>query len=259
MIDVLYTLGPSSCSVGGENRELRWSLRSLAKYGRGIGRVVVVGYPPDWLSDEVVRLPVERPAGLQKDAVIWHNVMTAIDAGVVSGRFLLSSDDHFTTRPFDYERTPLWWRQKNLIPPYAQCRGGEGYRRVLDQTRRILLQFGYGICKCNPHRNTVVDCRLAPEANRLLAAAPDKEVGLEINSVMGNLRHRIFGEQFVEMHDWKVPCFDERAVASGFMSIRDRALDDHRFVEYMEREFGAPCRYERTNVGAPVRCLSVHG
>ena len=61
---------------------------------------------------------------------------------------------------------------------------------------------------------------------------------------MGNLRHRIFGEPFVEMHDWKVSRFDGRAVASGFLSIRDRALEDPRLVDYLEGEFGSHCRYE---------------
>ena len=38
MMDVLYIVGPES---GHQNRELRWSLRSLEKFGRNLGRVVV--------------------------------------------------------------------------------------------------------------------------------------------------------------------------------------------------------------------------
>lgn len=246
VIDVLYTLGPAECSAGGANRELRWSLRSLAKYGLGVGRVIVVGYPPDWLSDEVVRFPVERPAGLRKDAVIWHNVMAAIDSGVVSGRFLLSSDDHFLTRPFDLPSTPLWQRRSATIPDYASCRGGEDYRLVMDQTRRTLLRYGYWIAKCNPHRNTLVDCRCAPELRRLLSAAPDRSVGLEFNCAMGNVMHRVLGTPFVQMKDWKVAAFDARAVEAGAFSIRDRAMDDPAFVAYMLGEFGEPCRYEKS-------------
>ena len=117
MIDVLYTLGPDS---GHDNQELRWSLRGLEKFGRNVGRVIVVGYPPDWLSDEVVRFPVEKPEGLEKDAIIWHNVMSAIDAGVVSGRFLLSSDDHFITATFDFDKTPLWRRTSHGAPPRSR-------------------------------------------------------------------------------------------------------------------------------------------
>lgn len=249
VIDVLYTIGPAECSAGGANRELRWSLRSLAKYGRNVGRVVVVGYPPDWLSDEVVRLPVERPAGLEKDAVIFHNVMAAIDAGAVSGRFLLSSDDHFLSAPFDMERTPLWQRKNNFIPTYAECRGGDGYRRVLDQTRRVLLASGYGIVKCNPHRNTLCDSRCAPELERLLATAPARNVGIEFNCAMGNVMHAVFGLPFERMHDWKVPAFDPRAVEAGAFSIRDRALADPKLLAWFAAEFGEPCRYEKRGGG----------
>ncbi len=249
VIDVLYVLGPAECSAGGANRELRWSLRSLAKYGRGVGRVVVAGYPPDWLSDEVVRLPVERPAGLEKDAVIFHNVMAAIDSGAVSGRFLLSSDDHFLSMPFDLPSTPLWQRRQGLIPVYAECRGGEGYRRVLDQTRRVLLASGYGIVKCNPHRNTLCDARCAPELRRLLASAPMRSVGIEFNCAMGNVMHRVFGLPFAQMHDWKCPAFDPRAVAAGAFSIRDSALADPNLLAWFAAEFGAPCKYEKPGSG----------
>ena len=249
MTDVLYTLGPDS---GHDNQELRWSLRSVAMFGRNVGRVIVAGYPPDWLSDEVVRFPVERPEGLRKDAVIFHNVMSAIDAGVVSWTFLLSSDDHFLTAPCDFDATPLWAREKDgapvSIPPYANGRGGNDYRLVLDQTRRVLLAAGYGIAKTNPHRNTVIDYRLAPELKRLRDAAPDKSVGIEINCAMGNLRHDVMGVPFRLMKDWKVRHLRTDAVAAGAFSIRDAAFDDPAFVAYMGSLFREPCVYERKDM-----------
>ena len=55
--DVVYVVGkPDKCK---DNYMLRASLRSIAKYGKNIGRVIVAGYPPDWLSDAVVKVHVE--------------------------------------------------------------------------------------------------------------------------------------------------------------------------------------------------------
>ena len=243
MIDVLYTLGPDS---GHDNRELRWSLRGLEKFGRNVGRVIVAGFQPDWLSDEVVKFPVAIPPGKEKDAIIWHNVMSAIDAGVVSGRFLLSSDDHFLTAPFDFDQTPLWRRTtKDGKAAEIPVRTGTPYWRVMAQTREVLLANGYGIAKTNPHRNTVIDCRCVEEAKRLLATAKNQSVGLEINCVMGNLRNRIFGEPFVQVHDYKVGHLNRDAIESGFFSIRDSAFSDPAFTVFMRGAFGVPSKYEK--------------
>ena len=242
MIDVLYTLGPNS---GHDNQELRWSLRGLEKFGRNVGRVIVAGFPPDWLSDEVVKFPVAIPPGKEKDAIIWNNVMSAIDTGVVSGRFLLSSDDHFLAAPFDFDQTPLWRRTKNGAPAEIPDRGGTAYWRVMAQTRDVLLANGYGIAKTNPHRNTVIDCRCVDEAKRLLSTAKNQSVGLEINCVMGNLRHKMFDEPFVQIKDWKVRQLSRSAIESGFFSIRDDAFSDPAFTTFMNASFGVPSKYER--------------
>ena len=58
-MDILYIIGKnkSLCS----NFELKCSLRSIAKYGKNIDRVFVAGYCPEWLSDEVIKIPYEQP------------------------------------------------------------------------------------------------------------------------------------------------------------------------------------------------------
>ena len=56
-MDILYIV--KGGATGGTDDELRCSLRSLARYGRGVGRVFVAGGPPAWLSDAVVRVPFE--------------------------------------------------------------------------------------------------------------------------------------------------------------------------------------------------------
>ena len=51
MIDVLYIVGTGS---HWNNYELRYSLRTLEKYGKNIGRVFVSGFNPVFLSNEVI-------------------------------------------------------------------------------------------------------------------------------------------------------------------------------------------------------------
>ena len=53
-MDILYIVGNfSKC----DDWEFRFSLRSIDKYGKNIGRVFVCGYCPDWLSDNIIKIP----------------------------------------------------------------------------------------------------------------------------------------------------------------------------------------------------------
>ena len=55
-MDILYVIGRGSQK---NNLELRMSLRSICKYGKNIGKVIVAGTPPKWLSDEAEKLVVQ--------------------------------------------------------------------------------------------------------------------------------------------------------------------------------------------------------
>ena len=55
MTDIVYILGDGAAAI--DDRPLRWSLRSLEKFATNVGRVVVCGRIPEWLSDEVVKVP----------------------------------------------------------------------------------------------------------------------------------------------------------------------------------------------------------
>ena len=57
-MDILYVIGKGS---EWNNNELRFSLRSIAKYGKNIDRVFIVGYKPDFVSDEVTFIPCDDP------------------------------------------------------------------------------------------------------------------------------------------------------------------------------------------------------
>lgn len=58
MTDILYILGHGADKI--DNVPLRWSLRSLAKHATNVGRVIVAGNIPAWLSDEVVKVPIDE-------------------------------------------------------------------------------------------------------------------------------------------------------------------------------------------------------
>ena len=103
-MDILYILGGGSKR---DNIELRWSLRSIEKFGANIGRIAVAGVIPDWVSDEIISIPVEQKSPLYAKNN-FHNVMEAVRSGELDDKFLLSADDHFYVKPVDFDDFPLF-------------------------------------------------------------------------------------------------------------------------------------------------------
>lgn len=247
-MDILYIVGPPGLSKHG-NQELRWSLRSVAKYARNVGRVIVAGYPPDWLSDAVVRHEVLDRPGEFKFRRIWRCAFAVIDAGLLKGEFLVSFDDNFYTAPVDVDATPFWMRRPALLPFGTQRSGGENYRRSIAETRRRLLAAGYPIVDCACHCNTRLHAEDAAAARALddAGGGPHHWLGLDLEATFVNIRaKREPGIVFTHRKDWKCEKYEQAAVDAGQFSIGDGAFDDPAFVGYMAREFGAPCVYEKT-------------
>lgn len=247
-MDLLYFVGPEPVSKHG-NQELRWSLRSVAKYARNLGRVIVAGYPPDWLSDEVVRFPVEDAPGDYKFWCIWKKLFAAIDAGVVEGEFIASGDDHFYTAPFDTDKTPFYYRRRGILPLEEQQSGGGGYRRYLAATRDLLVRNGYPCRDCAGHCNFRIDTKDAPEVRRIVADYKGslRYYGFDLASCFINVRSMREHIEWTFRKDHKVTSLDEdkEAVSCGQFSCDDAAFNNPAFMSYMAREFGSPCRFEK--------------
>ncbi len=247
MIDVLYLVGPPEADGRGY-QELRWSLRSLAKYARNVGRVIVAGYPPDFLSDRVERFPNRNNGERHKFLCQWRKLFAAIDAGVVKGEFLLAYDDNFYARPFDADATPRYYRMEALPPLERENRGGENYRRVLAATRATLLDAGYGIVDAASHCNLRLDTADADEVRRLACTTKHKdawELGLDIGVMFYNVRMRRAPFKGVYRPDRKIFRLTDADIADGQFSSDAQTFNDPRFVSWMNREFGTPCIYEK--------------
>lgn len=239
-MDLLYVVGPDS---GHGNRELRWSLRSVAKYARGLGRVVVAGYPPEWLSEEVVRFPFPN-AGKGKLRNQARALFAVVGAGAVGpGEFAFGDDDVFLSAPLDLNALPFFCRS-NAIPPLdRQTQGGDAYRQLLANTRAALVENGYPAVEAVGHAFRRLRTDEADEVRRLWDAAPDP--GIELQAAFQNVRARRERVDFTRRQDIKMRAWDEDAVKSGMFSIGDQAFADGRVLEWFETTFGTPCRFER--------------
>lgn len=242
MMDVLYIVGPES---GHRNRELRWSLRSLEKFGRNLGRVVVAGYPPDWLAPEVVRVPCEDVPGESKFRNQWRCLYAALNAGAVDGEFLLACDDNVYTAPVDLDATPFYFRRRCLpeIGDGWPKDSGYNYRQFLAATREALVAEGYPARDCEGHQNSRCDTRDADEALRIVLAHPS-ERGWGIASMFINVRALREHIKWTHRPDIKLRRFSASEVATEQFSFDDPAFEDPRFEKFMAESFGGKCRFE---------------
>lgn len=144
---VMYVLGDGSSH---DNQELRWSLRSLEKFCLDEVEPVVVGRVPDWFLGD--SLKADDPTN-RKNKNIMYKVAYGIQAGIVSGEFLFSSDDHFLVKHYSFASGPRWIKNPMLkeLPVGAAA---TGWDRLTDATRRALLGAGYPAMDFEHHFNT---------------------------------------------------------------------------------------------------------
>lgn len=97
--DIVYIIGDKS---EWNDNELRYSLRSLMQFGRNFGKIVIVGYCPDWLDTQLVTvIPVADEKN--KTYNIMNKVRVAAQSEAVSDDFIYFCDDYilFDTIYFD--------------------------------------------------------------------------------------------------------------------------------------------------------------
>ena len=247
-MDIVYTLGGNSRH---DNIELRWSLRSMVKNCRNIGNVIVVGVIPDWLSDDVIKIPVEQRSRIVQKNMI-RNIKAVVDAGVVDEDFLVSADDHFYVKPVDFDLWPIY-KVDNLPHLVKFEEGHYEYKLGLVGSRWLLSRYGLPVYNTSCHYNVRASARSLKYDYELMRAATSDEYRMNAWSLIGNMALAEHPEIPVVQHDdIKItePIRDieqlNRIIGeSEFFSIDDDAFDGGALEMFMNSAFGEMCRYEK--------------
>ncbi len=146
-IDIVYVLGTGS---KWSDNEIRFSLRSVEKYLKGIGNIYIVGAKPDFLQN-VIHVPavdVFDPA-INADGNMTHKILLACAIPELSDNFLFMNDDFVVLKPMVAAEIP-WLHKgdmKDRPEPYWK---EQFYRHRLRRTFETLrdrmqttLQYDY--------------------------------------------------------------------------------------------------------------------
>lgn len=217
-MNILYVVGTGS---KWSNNELRFSLRSIAKYGQNIDRVFIVGNKPDFVSNEVGYLPCDDPYGA-KHKNIHYKMRNAIRELPLGDHFLISSDDHFYIQDVDFNNYPVYCKESEIPTRLQKGHLVTNYWRSLFETRELLMRNRLPIYQTNPHCNTHIDVQLWRANKHIFKEAYLLPHGGEINCVMGNLMIA-HGAKPTPYVDCKVKYFD------SIKGLKDMLQDKHCF------------------------------
>lgn len=245
-MQILYVVGDGSPR---DNLELRMSLRSIAKYGKNITGVSVVGKPPKWLSPEVSTLEVEDRYSYKHQNIL-SCIEKAVEAGLVEGDFLYSSDDHFYVKPVDFAEYP-YFMKKELRTSYQRIDPFYKYHRSLYDTRKLLEKHNLPTMNYAQHCNTHMHTDIIKEMLPIIHESYEMPFGAEPTSLIMNVwQTKPNRPPVVYRKDVKVR--RANTVADIYDAIGDRdcfSIADSLFMysaifTFFKKEFPTPCKYE---------------
>ena len=239
-MDVLYV-------VRGDSPDLRYSLRSVAKFASNVGRMVVAGTDlPGWLSDEVVKVEVPSPYDRKQKNILFA-ILEAMRRGAVAGPCLYSSDDHYLLAPYDFDAFPWFARPSGYGLPVSP----NPYRMSVYVAGALL---GANRLPCSNrvdgHWNTHLDARDLPFVERLVGGYETTRWGCEPSTpfvAAGIAAGRCPGLTVRPDKKLRDDNADFEAVAGehcGMLSAL--ALESMpRLRAWLEKKFPEPCRWEK--------------
>lgn len=241
---ILYIIGEGSKN---DNIELRYSLRSIS-YCRGVDKVGIVGFKPDFVSDEVEFYPCDDPYN-RKHKNMMRKVLGFAESEFAPDHFLMSSDDHIYIRPCDFDNYPVYYQREELYKEVPLGKGKNGYYKSLVETRGLLEKYNLPIYMCNIHANTHFDTELYKHNRLIFAEAMELEHGGEVSAIMGNLMIANGATQTF-FPDKKIKEFanskelSEQIYEAECISLSDKSIECG-ILPYIDKLFPNKCRYEK--------------
>lgn len=244
-MDILYVLGKGS---KWNNNELRYSLRSIEKFGKNVGNVYVIGHNPGFLSRNVTVLQIEDYMDA-KHKNILNKIVKAVHYTPVADHFLLSSDDHFYIKETDFDNYPVYC--KGLLPDVVtEGDKGKNYKKSLVDTRNILNEHGYTQCHFGWHGNTHITKEAITLAKDFIQQSFESTYGYEPTSLLLNVLYATKPFEIVCRIDLKldddingVDSVIEHIGDSECFSISDAAVK-LGVEEYLQQMFPDKSKYE---------------
>jgi hypothetical protein len=206
-MDILYIVGKNKSKCF--DWELRFSLRGIEKYGKNVGRVFVAGYCPYWLSDKVIKVPVDdvypEPMNIvEKHINMLSVILHVVDTTDIDDEFLISMDDHFYIRETDFDNYPFYSRffpetMRDDFPPSITP-----YHMFLNETRNLCLKHKLSCKNLTLHRNMHMSRKIINECRNELNTIIKQKIPCEHMMFLLNYWYTKYGFEITPTLDTKI-------------------------------------------------------
>ena len=230
--------------------DLRCSLRSVARSGRKVDKVWVAGDCPDWLSDEITKLPFKQPVSNPKNFKDKHRNLQETLRYIstqeeIPEEFIVGFSDVFLTKPVDFSSYPYYAKvTKNGLDLPAS--GGDDYSRSLRSTRAFLEEKELPIRYTTFHRFMRINKQSIKDSETLFDEVIERDIDVEPFCLVGNVmisKTEIVLTPVVDYKIWKgdewwksspevTDCFSIRTIGYGPLQL------------LLESKYKNKCKYE---------------
>ena len=244
-MDILYCLGEGS---KWNNNELRYSLRSLEKFGKNVGNIYVVGYDPGILSDKVTFIDCPNKYD-RKQKNILQAVVYAVEHSDIGEEFLYSSDDHFYVRETDFDNYPYFCKGE-LIAKVSKENRFKKYFLSLVETRILLKKYNLPYYNFSQHGNTHFTREGIKRAKQIIEESYHTRYGCEPTCIVLNTIYSYSPFEIIKREDLKIKSLknkEDLITKIGdreVFSISDVAIENG-VKEYLEQLFPKKSIYEK--------------
>jgi len=137
--DIVYIYSHQASRWRGQ--ELKYSLRSLERYGRNYGKVYLVGDKAPYLNDKIIHIEKADDSTYAKERRIYEKLLLACQTKDISNPFIFFNDDFFLTKEIDLSKIGYYFNRSledklNLMQTKGQ------YWRAMNNTREALISKG---------------------------------------------------------------------------------------------------------------------
>lgn len=233
-MDVLYVLGTGSKF---NNEELKFSLRSLERFGKNIGRIILIGEKPDFLDYSKIEHHPFEESGV-KEYRIASKILFACEEGIVSGNFLFCNDDFFFTQSFDANNYPFY-NKGSLLNGEPKT----AYQEHLKITRDFLVSKGKSTKHFDVHTPIIYNSEKFM-ALRECWETSKKTIGMVVKSIYCNM-YGFLGMPYndIKLKSLQLPSDLNLLKTSNCFSIADEAWNKG-VKNHLQHLFPTKSKYE---------------
>lgn len=234
--DILYIKGQTS--INGDE-ELRYSLRSLERYGCYYKRIFITGECPDFIDQRKVIYTKEQDIGCPM-INHWWKVHQTIKKTDISPNFVLMYDDIFFMGVQDMTKIPYYF--KGFLGNARN--GGTLYQESLRNAEQWLLNKGRSTFDFELHKPIIYNRKNFLKLEKIFGPMKDENPAMAVRSIYGNLfvKYPTYQED-IKIREADVRVENLSALHSCF-SVSDKAFTCH-VLPWCKEHFQTKGRYEK--------------